>query len=209
MSMDDIDHAHETIMAYAENILELKQRLDERCGALLNAISEIHRLGKQIAELEAECDGWQINAEQWTIESAKDLKQQLTAKDAEIARWQNCSVNAAGEVLSRSKERDKLRKQNVMLRDAIEEGLSTYCVPRTARIMEALAATADLKDYILCDAEPVMWRHRHADLPEWRIAEPRNPNVNTVMDTVNEIQQYIDGGYKYELQPLYKARELK
>jgi hypothetical protein len=43
----------------------------------------------------------------------------------------------------------------VMLRTAIEEGLSTYRVPRTARIMEALAAAADLSGYILCDAYPV------------------------------------------------------
>jgi hypothetical protein len=46
-------------------------------------------------------------------------------------------------------------KQNVLLRDAIEEGLSTYLVPRTARIMEALTATQDLSGYIVCDAEPV------------------------------------------------------
>ncbi len=38
-------------------------------------------------------------------------------------------------------ELDELREQVKLLRDAITEGLSTYKVPMTARLVEALAAT--------------------------------------------------------------------
>jgi chromosome segregation ATPase len=78
----DLRERDAAVKSWAEAARSTKKELAERDASLLNAISEIHGLGKQIAELEAERDGWQINAEQWAIESAKDLKQQLAAKDA-------------------------------------------------------------------------------------------------------------------------------
>jgi len=57
--------------------------------------------------------------------------------------------------------------------------------------------------------DPVLWRFKHADDSDWKIAEPRNPYMNTVEDTVNEIKTYIDNGYKYELQALFAIKGQK
>jgi len=48
-------------------------------------------------------------------------------------------------------------KQNVMLRDLIGHILNTYHVPMVPRIMEALAATADLAGLVVCDAVPIIF----------------------------------------------------
>ena len=65
--------------------------------------------------------------------------------------------------------------QIVMLRNAITEGLSTYKVPMTARIVEALAATADLENVRLCEKEPVTtWYGENGEykFPLYRAREP-------------------------------------
>ena len=38
---------------------------------------------------------------------------------------------------------------------------------------------------------------------EWEKVVPRNQFTETVEDRVNEIQSYIDKGYKYQLRALY------
>jgi len=76
----------------------------------------------------------------------ESLRQQLAIAENENIRLRNLQII----------ERIDSQKREVMLRDAIMEGLNTYKVPMTARIVEALAATeADLGGLILCEKEPV------------------------------------------------------
>ena len=82
----------------------------------------------------------------------KTLEQQL-------AKWQESSANAAGEALALSHERDKLRKQNVLLRELIatlhKGGVMGFDKDGMRLCAEALDATADLAGLVVCDAEPV------------------------------------------------------
>lgn len=60
--------------------------------------------------------------------------------------------------------------------------------------------------------EAVAWDYRHLDTAntpnkwsEWTRCEPRNPYTDTAKDYADEIQRYIDRGYKYQLRALYTA----
>ena len=73
---------------------------------------------------------------------------------------------------------------------------------------EALAATSDLGRYVICEGEPFKWVYRHIDNgDQWQEVEPRNRFTDTLQDRVNELQGYINAGYKYELLPLYCVKE--
>jgi hypothetical protein len=82
--------------------------------------------------------------------------------EQQLVKWQESSANAAGEALALSPERDKLRKQNMLLRDALHflmkckqgEFCDNY-VDAERKAKEALDATADLAGLVVCDAEPV------------------------------------------------------
>jgi|PlaIllAssembly_1097288.scaffolds.fasta_scaffold00864_6 hypothetical protein len=86
-------------------------------------------------------------------EEAADRIEEL---EQQLAKWQESSANAAGEALALSHERDKLRKQNVLLRNALE-GSTCKDVEYFAWLKmkhDALAATTDLAGMVVCDAMP-------------------------------------------------------
>lgn len=78
---------------------------------------------------------------------------------------------------------------------------------------------ADMLRADLQQQEPVAWEWRAFDThpqtvtsgqwSEWKRVEPHNIYMSTVQDRVNEIQRYIDDGYRYELRALYTAPPLQ
>jgi len=123
------------------------------------------------------------------------MLEKIAELEQQVAKWQESSANAAGEALALSHERDKLRKQNVLLRDAIEEGLSTYRVPRTARITEALDATQDLAGLVVCDAEPVFLFRRKGVSKDFCTCDK------------NRFAELSQMPNQFEMKKLYKAKE--
>ena len=128
----------------------------------MSLYGRIEELEEQLAERDAEIVKWRRAFENGGTET---LQKQL-------AKWQESSANAAGEALALSHERDKLRKQNVLLREAV---LAVCCDPEgkvcirgsdgdREVIQEALAATADLAGLVVCDAVPVAWHYEGSDI---------------------------------------------
>jgi hypothetical protein len=121
--------------------------------------------------------------------------QEIAVLKGQLAESENLRTGVELGMDCANAEAVRLRKQLVMLRDAIEEGLGTYHVPRTARIMEALASTADLSGCILCDAEPRSYLYKHNSAFGDGIIWSNRPLHN--------------GRDALESLPLYKAKESK
>jgi len=102
----------------------------------------------------------------WADEHITELEQQLAAahliveqRHEELASCMRVSSNKFDTIQRLNKELANATKQNVMLRDAVEELLSSIDqgLPKEHIAYKALAATADLVGLILCDAEPVWY----------------------------------------------------
>lgn len=125
---------------------------------------EIESLRQQLAVMTAERDKakampmryrrMEFNAQ--LQDENESLRQQLNAAQEEITVDEQRVADLMGDVNHLGHLLAASQKREVMLRDAITEGLSTYKVPMTARIIEALAATAELDGLILCEKEPII-----------------------------------------------------
>jgi DNA repair exonuclease SbcCD ATPase subunit len=133
-----------------ERIKELEQQLANSVQALSDQAFEYNRktnaLIKRHSEQLTRATGMPYateGARAVALEKALDDKtKQLIAKNEQLANYKA--------------ESEELRKQIVMLREALEY-FSPFDEMFEKAAIEALAATADLKDCILCDAEPAGW----------------------------------------------------
>jgi hypothetical protein len=82
---------------------------------------EMQKLKTRIAELEAEREGWQINAEQWAHENAVHYKKQLAERDAEVARWKSAFEIEQKVADQETQQAFKYARQIALLREALTE----------------------------------------------------------------------------------------
>ena len=97
-----------------------------------------------------------------THEVITELRQQLTAAQAELEAERNRRFE--GNRIS-SQEYNDSQKREVMLRDVMREVLDAVWLKTShelaSKFSEALSATADLDQYILCEREPECWYDKH------------------------------------------------
>jgi len=71
--------------------------------------------------------------------------------------WRTLAGVVASEIESLRQQLSDSQKREVMLRTALEDFLKQYPHMAKGYLLDALAATDDLNDLILCHAEPVAW----------------------------------------------------
>ena len=118
------------LRGYSDRAAELEQQLDNAVQMLSDQDFEYNRKTNDLIERHA---------------------QQLAERDAEILRLR-------GEVFKRNAGILDAQKQNVMLRDALQQVVDIKAFRVTTRLCkEALDATANLAGLILCDAKSAIW----------------------------------------------------
>ncbi len=103
-------------------------------------------------ELFNELMGW-VEKRRHSIPSEIDFSQ-LVAQEDEIKPLMARCAELEAKVAALEAENSTLRGHIEQLREAVEEGLSTYKVPMTARICEALAELAATDPPIGADRRP-------------------------------------------------------
>jgi hypothetical protein len=140
-----------------------------------------------------------------TNEEYRLLEQQLAERDAQLLK----NADLLGEAADALDHKDK---QIVMLRNTLN--IAMWFVPdnphiqenkrRLEIINEALAATSDLKDCILCDAEPVAYRYE-LKAGEYAFAENLYPNERYAARKIPLYKADIKD--RFELVTVYSPKE--
>lgn len=130
--------------------------------------------------------------------------------DEALNPWKAALINELITCHIYTKEHDTNPRK--ALQDAINWNVQVALDPTVSSDAAALVESG-----LRSQQEPVLWQYRWFDSNPftvtsgqwscWEEVKPRNPYTDTVLDKVNEIQGYIDRGFKYELRGLYTAPE--
>jgi len=81
------------------------------------------------------------------------------------------------------------------------------CAKESLSAAKAVDQSVDAKKIVQAQGEAVLWQFRNIvggdPATDWQECKPRNPYINTVQDTVNELL-----AYRYDGRPCYEVRAL-